>query len=56
MKRHGIGQGAIAVKDVSGVLFFGRSKYCHSREPGDSCTCSNRSQLVPGKGAAQNFY
>ena len=34
MKRHGVGQSAIAVKDVSGVPFFRRSKYCHSENRG----------------------
>src|ERR1700693_1912885 len=54
MKRHGVGQGAIAIENVSCVPFFGRSKNCHS-ENGDSCTCSNRVQMVPRKAGGAEF-
>ena len=30
MKRHRVGQGTIAVEDVSSVAFFGWSKDCHN--------------------------
>jgi hypothetical protein len=56
MKRHGIGQGAIAVKDVSGVLFFGRSKYGHSENRGIVARVQTDHNWFREKGAVQNFY
>src|SRR5271165_4955012 len=54
MHRHGIGEGAIAVKNISGIPSFGWRKQRH-KKPEDTCTSSNRAQ-PDRKPAIGNFY